>query len=359
LEGPAKLVEFTGFEAAFAAWVTSSAGMSELSGLEDDGLVGRTLRVVGDELRATGELIAGQLDHLPGPLAALSRYLESWRGKLTRPTLVLLAGRAAGRLGEAHLSIAAAIELIHMASLLHDDVLDGSATRRGWPTLNEVHGDSTAVLLGDLLFSRAYVLAVSRLDARIAADLSRAASRVVEGEMMQIARRADFTMTAAEYLEVARKKTATLFSAGARLGAEAAGGSGEVVETFRVYGEALGTAFQIADDLRDLVGDEREAGKTLGLDLARRELTLPLIYYLDAAEPADRSGRGQRLRAADRERAAELCRECGALGRARAAALAEARRATDALKRLPESAARGLLCEMAEAVVPQVRTGWR
>ncbi len=224
-------------------------------------------------------------------VSGLVEHVGHYRGKQLRPALVFLWGRAAGGTTPAHETVAKVVELIHLATLVHDDVLDGADRRRRMPTLNAVHGNEVPVLLGDYIYARAFHMSVCLDDlacSRLLADVTRL---MCQGEITQIQHRFDFAWTQEQYFDVIREKTATLYAAACRLGAHYAGGSAAMIEAAGAYGEQLGVAFQIVDDCLDLDGDEAEVGKSLGTDLERGKLTLPLLLLLDDQEA------GPRLRA--------------------------------------------------------------
>lgn len=230
-------------------------------------------------------------------VARLYAHVERFRGKQIRPALLLLAARACGEVRPAHHVLAAVVEMVHLATLVHDDVLDEADVRRRTATVNRRWGNERAVLLGDLLFSHAYRLC-SGLDTPDAARLiARTAVTVCEGEMAQIAHRGDYSLTEREYFEIITRKTASLLGVCGLLGARHAGADEQMVCRMRDFGVALGVAFQITDDLLDLLGDEDEAGKSLGRDVQKGKLTLPLIHYLRTAAPAERDGMLALLRA--------------------------------------------------------------
>ncbi|MBI4568397.1 MAG: polyprenyl synthetase family protein [Planctomycetes bacterium] len=209
-------------------------------------------------------------------------------GKRLRTVVLLLAARASGPVSASHVDAAVAVEMVHTASLLHDDVIDAATMRRGRPTLNSRHHPSVPVLLGDHLFSRAFSL-IARLPRRDAAVwLSDAASLLCQGEVLQNHYRARWDLTEAQYFDIISKKTALLFAEAARLGPALAGAAEPCALAFRRFGMGFGDAFQIIDDCLDLVGDEAAVGKTLGTDLAGGKATLPIILLLARLDGPDR-----------------------------------------------------------------------
>ncbi|MEZ5965774.1 MAG: polyprenyl synthetase family protein [Planctomycetota bacterium] len=244
--------------------------------------------LVQPELDRMNAGLLADLDPGSADVAALIEHVGQYRGKQLRPALVFLWARAAGGLRAEHFTVAKVVELIHLATLVHDDVLDGAERRRRVPTLNMVHGNEVPVLLGDYIYARAFHMSVTMQDlacSRLLADVTRV---MCQGEITQILHRFDFAWDEDRYFEVIRDKTATLYAAACRLGAHYAGGREELVEAASRYGELLGIAFQIADDCLDLDGDEDEVGKSLGTDLEKGKLTLPMLYLLRHEEQGPR-----------------------------------------------------------------------
>lgn len=203
-----------------------------------------------------------------------------YRGKMLRPALLLLSGKAAGELNDSHITLAAVVEMVHMATLVHDDVLDEAQIRRKSSTINATEGNQSAVLLGDYLISHAYHLC-SSLDSQEASRLiGRTTNIVCEGELMQIHHRDDPELTEERYLEIIERKTAALTETCCTLGAMFAGASNDIVSRLGRFGRKVGVAFQIIDDVLDLVGVEQVVGKTLGRDLDLGKSTLPIIHCL-------------------------------------------------------------------------------
>jgi octaprenyl-diphosphate synthase len=232
-------------------------------------------------------------DTIASPRPALGRMLEHlthYRGKRLRPTLLLLTAHACGRVTPAHHVLGAVVEMVHTATLVHDDVLDEAGLRRHVPTVNAGWGNKASILLGDYLFTHAFHLTSTIGDARACELIGEATNRVCEGELHQTLQRGNLQLTEAEYFEVIDGKTAALTACCCRLGALYAGAAGEVVERLANYGRLLGLAFQVADDLLDLVGREDTAGKTLGTDLEQQKLTLPLIHMLATLPPEESAG---------------------------------------------------------------------
>jgi octaprenyl-diphosphate synthase len=221
-----------------------------------------------------------------GPFGPLIEHLRHYRGKRLRPTLLLLAAKACGKIIPAHHTLAAAMEMIHTATLVHDDVLDEADLRRHAPTFNAGWGNKVSILLGDMLFTHAFHL-TSTVDVRACQITGEVTNRVCAGELRQVTERGNLELTEADYFTVIDGKTAALTECCGRLGALYAGASEEVAARLANYGRSLGLAFQIADDVLDLVGAEETAGKTLGTDLAQQKLTLPVIHCLHRLAPGE------------------------------------------------------------------------
>lgn len=213
----------------------------------------------------------------------LVRHVARFRGKMLRPLLLLLAGKACGKLLDAHEVLATVVEMVHMATLVHDDVLDEAELRRKGATINHLRGNEAAVLLGDYLISHSFHLC-SSLDSQFASRvIGKTTNQVCEGELLQIHHRNNLDLDEPTYLQIVTQKTAVLCAACCLLGASFAGADESTVQRMHLYGLSLGTAFQIQDDILDLVGHESTVGKTLGLDLQKGKLTLPIIHFLRSA----------------------------------------------------------------------------
>ncbi len=235
------------------------------------------------ELEATESLLRSLGGNCHPAVRPLVGHAFQLGGKRLRPALVLLSGAAAGGLRREHLVLSAVVELIHAATLVHDDVLDGAEVRRHVPSVNAWFGNRASILTGDLLFSRAFSLAAT-VDAEACRMIGQATTEVCEGEIRQQRASGNLDLSESEYLAIAESKTASLCACSCRLGARWAGADDTWVERLGEFGRCLGIAFQIADDVLDLVGDEESAGKSLGTDLAQLKLTLPLIHVL--SQPA-------------------------------------------------------------------------
>lgn len=249
---------------------------------------------IAQDLEEVERILARTLDSPRPCVARLTTYLENYRGKRLRPVLLLFTARACGRVTPAHHVLGAVVEMIHTATLVHDDVLDEAVVRRHVATINASWGNQTSILLGDYLFTHAFHLASTLDDVQACRLIGIATNRVCEGELQQGCERGNLTLSEEEYFDIIDGKTAELTACCCRLGALYSGASASVVESLARYGRCLGMAFQIADDLLDLVGEERTTGKSLGTDLAQQKLTLPLIRLL-AHAPVDMATRLQQV----------------------------------------------------------------
>ena len=273
-------------------------------------------------------------------VAQVSHYIIAAGGKRLRPALVLLMCGALGYRGEQRLNLAAVVEFIHTATLLHDDVVDGSTLRRGRSTANEIFGNPASVLVGDFLYSRAFQMMVEAGDMRIMRTLAEATNVIAEGEVLQLMNMHDAALSEEGYLRVIRSKTAKLFEASARLAALLAQSPAAVEQRCADYGQALGTAFQVIDDVLDYDGDVSEMGKNLGDDLREGKVTLPLIIAMQRGTDAERATIRKAVETGDIGQMTQIIaivEHTGALQATRDAAAAEAQRALDALQTVPQN----------------------
>jgi octaprenyl-diphosphate synthase len=252
----------------------------------------RIVEVVEPFLQSVGQHLAAQTDEFEPQIAAYARYALTAQGKQLRPILVWLSGATAGKLNEAHLTVAVIIEMVHLATLVHDDVIDGADLRRGRPSLAANWGNELSVLLGDCLFAQALKLAAGFPTPEICRAVAAATSTVCAGEILQTRSRGDFDVSRNHYFKVVGMKTAELFALSCALGGFLSQASPGSRESLRQYGLALGTAYQLYDDCLDVLGSEVLAGKTLGADLAEGKMTLPVLIVRDRANGGDQ----QRLR---------------------------------------------------------------
>ncbi len=275
-------------------------------------------------------------------------------GKRLRPALVLLSAKASGTLKPAHVDLAAAVELIHTATLVHDDVLDEATLRRHLDTVNARWDNEASILLGDYLFTRSICLASGLDEVFACRAIGEAAQTMCEGELRQVESRGNYAMTEEQYLEIIASKTAALIGCCCRLGSHYAGAEPEVCETLTRFGHELGVAFQIADDLLDVFGDETVAGKSLGTDLVKQKVTLPLIRLLSQTDGPQRDKLIALLSRSGnhhREALQPWFERTDAVEYAHDMAVGHTRRAGEELDKLPASPARDVLKGLTEFVV--------
>ncbi|MFO1174600.1 MAG: polyprenyl synthetase family protein [Paracoccaceae bacterium] len=316
--------------------------------------------LAGDMERVNG-LIRDRMasEHAPR-IPEVTAHLVEAGGKRLRPMLTLAAARLCGYDGPYHVHLAATVEFIHTATLLHDDVVDESRQRRGRPTANLLWDNKSSVLVGDYLFSRSFQLMVETGSLRVLDILANASATIAEGEVLQLTAAQDLATDERIYLQVVRGKTAALFSAATEVGGVIAGAPEAQVAALHTYGDALGVAFQIVDDLLDYGGSSAVIGKNTGDDFRERKLTLPVIRAVARADAGERAFWSRVIEAGDQregdlEEAMRLLARHGALDSTRATALDWAARAKAALAALPAHDLRDMLAELADYVVARVR----
>ena len=246
-------------------------------------------KLINAPLYSVEERIAAQAREFDPAVEGYVAYACESSGKRLRPALALLAGGATGNIGNPHMELAVILELIHAATLVHDDIMDGADIRRGEPTTNAKWGNTISVLLGDAMFAHALKLSTSFTSTEITRRIANASVDVCSGEIIQTQRRFDLKLSVPDYLRIIEMKTATLFAAATELGALINETSPEVIGAMKTFGLSLGIAYQIYDDCLDIVGDESRAGKTLGSDLKKGKLTLPILHLLQNCTESDRA----------------------------------------------------------------------
>lgn len=310
--------------------------------------------LIGPDMKAVDAVIRQRLHSDVVLVRQVAEYIIQSGGKRLRPALVLLSAGALGYSGRFHHDLAAVVEFIHTATLLHDDVVDESALRRGRDTANAMFGNAASVLVGDFLYSRAFQMMVAVDDMRVMRVLSDATNIIAEGEVLQLMNCHDADVDEARYLQVIRYKTAKLFEAAAQLGAILGKATSEVETGLAAYGMHLGTAFQIIDDVLDYSGAEAETGKHLGDDLAEGKPTLPLILVMQHGAPEDAALVRQAIEQGGRDAFSDVLaavRRSGALAHARHVAEGEAARAADAISGLPASQYKDSLLQLSAFAV--------
>ncbi|MDY1018617.1 polyprenyl synthetase family protein [Pseudomonas coleopterorum] len=311
-------------------------------------------RAVADDFSAVDEIIKKQLTSRVPLVSTISDYITSSGGKRLRPLLVLLAGKALGHQSDDLRLLAATIELLHTSTLLHDDVVDMSGMRRGRSTANAKWGNAPSVLVGDFLYSRSFEMMVELGSMSVMKILSHATRIIAEGEVLQLSKVRDASTTEEIYMEVIRGKTAMLFEASAHSAAALTGASAEQCEALRTFGDHLGVAFQLVDDLLDYRGDAETLGKNVGDDLAEGKPTLPLIYTMreGSAEQAALVRQAiQKGGIEDLERIRVAVEDCGALDYTARLARDYVAKAIAQLEVLPASQYRDALIELSEFAV--------
>ena len=309
---------------------------------------------VAADLRAVDALILRRLQSDVALINQIGHYIVNSGGKRLRPLGVLLSAGACGYVGDRHIDLAAVIEFIHTATLLHDDVVDGSDQRRHRNTANAVWGNAASVLVGDFLYSRSFEMMVDVGSMRVMDILSHATSRISEGEVLQLLNCNDADTTEARYMEVIERKTATLFQAGTRIGAVLADAPSEIETAMADYGRHLGVAFQLVDDALDYRAKSEDLGKNLGDDLAEGKPTLPVIRALAVGTPEQRALLREAIENGGRERIIEVAAvidSTGGIEYTISLARRHAASAKQAVALLPESAQRASLEMMVDFAV--------
>lgn len=320
----------------------------------------RLARYLASDLDAVNLLIRDRMasEHAPR-IPEVTAHLIEAGGKRLRPMLTLASAHICGYPGPFHIHLAATVEFIHTATLLHDDVVDESGQRRGRPTANLLWDNKSSVLVGDYLFARSFQLMTETGSIRVLGILSNASATIAEGEVLQLTAAQDLATNEDIYLKVVRGKTAALFSAATQVGGVIAGASEPRVQALYDYGDALGIAFQIVDDLLDFQGDSTATGKNIGDDFRERKLTMPLIKAVAKADAEERAfwvrtiekGKQQE---GDLDTAVRLLHKHGALSDTSAAARAWAGKAKAALAPLPDHPIKEMLADLADYVVERI-----
>jgi octaprenyl-diphosphate synthase len=310
--------------------------------------------LIADDMQAVDQLIRHRLESDVALIRQVAEYIIASGGKRLRPVLHLLVAGACGYRGPHHHELAAVVEFIHTATLLHDDVVDESSLRRGRETANASFGNAASVLVGDFLYSRAFQMMVGVANMRVMEVLAEATNTIAEGEVLQLLNVHNAEVSETDYLEVIRRKTAKLFEASARLGGIIAGASVEVENSVATYGMHLGTAFQLIDDVLDYSGDVQEMGKNLGDDLGEGKPTLPLIYVMRNGSAAQAAAVRHAIEKGGRDEfevVFKAIRESGALQFAREQAHREVEIACSGLSALADSKYKQSLLDLAAFAV--------
>jgi octaprenyl-diphosphate synthase len=320
----------------------------------------RLASVLADDMAAVTALITERMASENAPrIPEVTAHLIGAGGKRLRPMLTLAAARLFGYRGAHHIRLAATVEFIHTATLLHDDVVDESHRRRGLPTANLLWDNKSSVLVGDYLFARSFQLMIETGNLQVLDILANASATIAEGEVLQLTAAQDLSITEDTYLKIVRGKTAALFSAATEVGGVIAGATAAEVKALHIYGDALGIAFQIADDLLDYGGSDEVIGKNTGDDFRERKVTLPVIKALAKATGAERAfwvrviEKGDQS-APDLAEARAIMARHGAMPAARQDAVDWAAKARRALAALPDVPLRAMLDDLATFVVARL-----
>ena len=317
-------------------------------------------QLLAADMDAVNALIQTRMASKHAPrIPEVTAHLVNAGGKRLRPLLTLACAKLFDYAGPYHVHLAATVEFIHTATLLHDDVVDESAQRRGRPTANLLWDNKSSVLVGDYLFSRSFQLMVETGSLQVLDILANASATIAEGEVLQLTAAQDLRTTEDIYLQVVRGKTAALFSAATQVGGVISNASDAECQALHAYGDALGVAFQIVDDLLDVVGDTKATGKNVGDDFRERKLTLPLIKAIAAADDHEKVFWKRTIEKGDQqdgdlEHAINLMHKHGAIDATRNDALAWAKRAQDALATLPQGQINSLLSSLTQYVVDRI-----
>ena len=324
-----------------------------------DNPVERLALLAGDDLAAVDRVIHSRMLSEAALIPDLARHLVDSGGKRLRPLITLASARQFHCSGDAHIKLAAAVEFIHTATLLHDDVVDESMLRRGRPAANTLWGNKPSILVGDFLFSRAFQLMVEVGSTIVLAILANASAVIAEGEVLQLRLSRNLAISEEQYLKVISAKTAALFAAAAEAGAHAAGAELRQTEAMRDYGHNLGIAFQLVDDALDYSGRQAVMGKSVGDDFREAKVTLPVILSLSRAGDEERRFWRKTIEVGfqeegDLSRAIEILERGGSLAETIERARAYARAAREALDICPDSPIRSALADVANFVVDRV-----
>ncbi len=334
--------------------MAATAGLkSNRSALGKPADISALTQLVEADLQRVNHLILERMHSPVALIPQLAGHIISAGGKRLRPMLTLAAARLCGYAGDRHLALAASVEFIHTATLLHDDVVDASDLRRGLATANALWGNKPSVLVGDFLFSRAFQLMVGDGSLEVLRILSNASAVIAEGEVLQLITANDLATTEAAYLEVIGAKTAALFAAAAEIGGVIAERPTHEIEALESYGRNLGMAFQLVDDMLDYSARQAELGKTVGDDFRDGKMTLPIVLALQHADEEEREFWRRTLEEqeqvdSDLARAIQLMRKHGTLDATLARARSYAEAAIEALLIFPDNAIRSALIEVAE-----------
>ena len=309
-----------------------------------------TFNIISHPLSGVRELITEQFGDCDQPVSRLMCSFSGCDGKMLRPALLLLAAKACGKITKTHIRAAAVIEMIHNATLLHDDVIDNGCKRRGKPTINATCGNESAVLLGDLFLSKAFKMC-SQLPMQATGIIAEAAAQTCCGEIEQISRKKNWRLSRDEYIDIISAKTAAMFGAACRLGGVLAGANEQKIQALAEFGGNIGIAFQIIDDLLDITGSETETGKTQGNDIDKDKPTLAVIHLLEHTNDKEQSTIIEKLDDKSSDGLREMLQRCGSIEFAGNCAKEFKAKAVGCLNDFKDSIAKTALIETAEFIV--------
>lgn len=312
------------------------------------------LAPIADDLKAVNEILEREFAHSQSPtITEIGSYITQAGGKRMRPALLMLMAKALGYDGTAHRELGATIEMLHTATLMHDDVVDEGMMRRGRPTANARWGNSVAVLVGDFMYTRSFEMMIRIGNLRVMEALASAANTLSEGEVIQMKNAHDPSVDEPRYLKVIERKTSVLFAAAGKMASALAGASEEAEKALVDYTMALGNAFQIADDILDYSGNPSESGKQIGADFAEGKVTLPVIYAMQAVAPEDKAFIEEAIRHGhgDFEKISHIIQTSGALEKCKQRAALELEKGKKALTPIAPSIFKNSLIELLSFVV--------
>ncbi len=312
---------------------------------------------VADDLAVVKRLFLAEMKDDEPLVAQLCKYISQYHGKMLRPGLLVLSGALMGQLNDAHRQLAAVIEMLHVATLVHDDILDNAKLRRKSATVRELWGDQASLLLGDLILARAFDLCNRAGNLHCSKLISQAANTICRGELLQCRLRGQWQISQEQYLQIIEQKTACLYQLCCHLGAHLSGANRIQTEHLAQYGRHLGMAFQIIDDLLDIAGKENTLGKTLGKDLQQAKSTLPIIHFLAQAEPQSKDRFWKLLNQQDGQNHSaiiQLLEDTGSLDYSSQQAQQFVDRAVACLSNLPDNACRKSLEQIAHFILDRV-----
>ena len=312
------------------------------------------LAPIADDLKAVNEILEREFAHSQSPtITEIGSYITQAGGKRMRPALLMLMAKALGYDGTAHRELGATIEMLHTATLMHDDVVDEGMMRRGRPTANARWGNSVAVLVGDFMYTRSFEMMIRIGNLRVMEALASAANTLSEGEVIQMKNAHDPSVDEPRYLKVIERKTSVLFAAAAKMASALAGASEEAEKALVDYTMALGNAFQIADDILDYSGNPSESGKQIGADFAEGKVTLPVIYAMQTVGAEDKAFIEEAIRHGhgDFEKISHIIQTSGALEKCKQRAALELEKGKKALTPIAPSIFKNSLIELLSFVV--------